>query len=84
MLVEYGEVSLRVAEMQRVFAEEPFADRTLLRISDGMLGAVAERLAHPDCQHQSDLPSHMAGDGVVRRQYLLRDVGNGRHSGMLG
>jgi hypothetical protein len=26
----------------------------------------------------------MAGDGVVRRQYLLRDIGNGRHWGMLG
>ncbi len=79
MTVDRGEVFLRAAEMQSVFAEQPFTERTLFGILDGLKSAVAERLTHPDCQQQGDLPPHVAGDGIPRSHYLLRDIWNGRH-----
>jgi hypothetical protein len=70
--------------MDCVFTEQPFADRALLWMLDGLLSAGAERLTYLDCQQQGDLPSHMAGDGVVRSQDRLGNVGNEGHLKMQG
>ena len=82
--VEHGAVLRRAAEVQRVFGEKPFVDGALFWMLDRVGGAVGERFPDGGSQQECDLPSHMAGDGVLRGQDYFGDVRNGRHGKTFG
>ena len=84
VLVQDGAVFRRVAEVLRVFREQPFADGTLFRVMDGTSGAFGKRLADRDGQQERDLPAHVAGDRVSRRLDRLGDIWDGRQGRTFG
>jgi hypothetical protein len=61
--------------MESVFGSEPCSHQAYGRNPNSFKGAIGERLAYLRGKQQSDLPPHMAGNGVSRGADGFRSIG---------
>lgn len=70
-----GAILRQAAKVFGVGGEQPLVNGALLGMGEAAGGTLAERLAHLGGEQQGNLPADVAGDGVLRGENGLRDVG---------